>query len=386
MKIKRKIRRVDVQVSILIILTTVFCSVCIYLIAYRLTYHDMIKSLQDRVNAIYTYLDDMLDKSTFQTINSKSDMKNENYLKGKEILTNIKNSTNVRYLYTAKKTDTGKLIYIIDGLEYDAEDFRFPGDKIEEEICPDMERALKDSVVLPDEIKSTDWGEIFIAYFPIHDKGEVAGVLGIEFEASHQYSTYLRLKQLLPAVIIFTCLASTLCAVIIFRKISNPSYKDSANTDFLTDLRNSNAFHTDLNNLESIRSKVRIGIIEADLNNLKTVNDKLGHNAGDTYIKAAAQTFERIVGKQGKVYRVGGDEFTAVITNTDKDILQALTLKLQDSITENSKSIIPDPDIKLSLSVGFAIYDPQIDSDLRDLCVRADKEMYKSKKAFHNNL
>ena len=68
MRLGKQIRRVDVQVSILMIIVTIFCSSCIYLVCYRMTHRDMINSLEERVFAIYDFLEDSLDKTMFEEI------------------------------------------------------------------------------------------------------------------------------------------------------------------------------------------------------------------------------------------------------------------------------------------------------------------------------
>lgn len=67
---------------------------------------------------------------------------------------------------------------MVGGLPEDADDFRYPGDAIEPEIQSELERALSGETVLPEKILDTDWGNIFIAYYPLHNEsGEVVGAL-----------------------------------------------------------------------------------------------------------------------------------------------------------------------------------------------------------------
>lgn len=76
------------------------------------------------------------------------------------------------------------VVYVVDGLPEDADDFRYPGDAIEPEIQSELERALSGETVLPEKILDTDWGNIFIAYYPLYNEsGEVIGALGIEVAA-----------------------------------------------------------------------------------------------------------------------------------------------------------------------------------------------------------
>ena len=60
-----------------------------------------------------------------------------------------------------------------------------------------------------------------------------------------------------------------------------------ANTDYLTNLHNRNAFEIDFENLST--HKHNTGIIITDLNDLKKINDTYGHRTGDEYIKKVAK-------------------------------------------------------------------------------------------------
>ena len=182
---KRRISRVDVQVSIVTAVLVTTPLICVYFFNYFITHEDMINSLKERSHSIYQYVDDYVDKTTFQNTEALT-RDNPAYIRMKEKLEEVKASTNVRYLYTAEKNIQGEYVYLVDGLPYDSSDFRNPGDKIEEEIIPELTAALHDKIILPNQIKNTEWGPIFISYFPIHKGNEVVGVLGIEFDATHQ--------------------------------------------------------------------------------------------------------------------------------------------------------------------------------------------------------
>ncbi|MDX5681321.1 diguanylate cyclase, partial [Clostridioides difficile] len=290
MKINKKFNRVDMQVSILTAIIVIISSSCVYFFNYTLTYKNMIYSLSERSKHIYEYVERNIDKNTFTEINSKEDQSKKSYKSSKILLESVKNTTGVMYLYTAKKTKDGSLVYVVDGLNSSRSDFRNAGDLIEKEICGDINKALDNHILLPKKIKSTSWGYIFISYFPIHnDVGKVVGVIGIEFEAKHQYNTFKFISIVTPIIALLTCLISALIAVILFKRISNPTYTDFANTDYLTGLKNRNAFEIDMNNLNNSNLKNLISIISIDLDGLKKINDKFGHQAGDLYIKQASK-------------------------------------------------------------------------------------------------
>ncbi|MCI8584612.1 MAG: response regulator [Lachnospiraceae bacterium] len=200
--------RVDLQVSMLLAVFVAAVALSCFAVSYTVTYRDMKTSLRERVEYIHEYLGSQLDLSAFSSLETKEDMNAVEYQMLHQVFRSIREATGVMYLYTAKKTDDGKYIYVVDGLSPDSEDFRYPGDLIEEEIYQEMDRALGGEKVYPDEIVHTSWGDIFICYLPLYDQKEIVGVLGIEFEAEHQYHTYQKLKAFVPlAVLLFTVLA-----------------------------------------------------------------------------------------------------------------------------------------------------------------------------------
>ena len=124
---------------------------------------------------------------------------------------------------------------------------------------------------------------------------EVIGVVGIEFDAEHQYRTFRWLGMATPAIIAVCCVVAGIIAALLFKRISNPAYRDMANTDLLTGLGNRNAFNVALNNLEALPDKTGIGIVIIDLDDLKQVNDSLGHPAGDEYIRAGGSLAQQFI-------------------------------------------------------------------------------------------
>ena len=342
---------------------------------YRATYGDMIRGLADRAYAIYNYVDNSLDKTTFDQINSAQDKLEPSYLEMKESLEGVKTSSDVRYLYTAKRNEQGEFVYIVDGLPSDAEDFRNPGDPIEPEIYPAMQRALDGEVVLPDEIKDTTWGKVFVTYFPIHSGEEVVGVLGMEFEAEHQYDTFQAIRIFTPIAALLACAVAMGLALLLFRRISNPTYRDLANTDQLTQLKNRNAYDVDLRNLIARRGGPGMGVVVLDLNNLKLVNDRFGHQAGDAYIRAAAEAIRRAVSGQTAAYRVGGDEFVLLVPKADASGLTFLTGQISDEFCR----VKPECGVSLSIAMGYALFDRKKDQNLSDTYRRADQAMYHNK-------
>ncbi|MFV0517146.1 MAG: GGDEF domain-containing protein [Aminipila sp.] len=369
-------KRVDVQVSFLTaVIVTVAC-LCIYIFGYTLTYNDMIYNLRIRVESISDYLNEELDKSTFININNREDMQDESYIKMKELFSSIKTTTGVQYLYTAKKNEQGELVYVIDGLSEQAEDFRAPGDSIESEISNDLKKALEGEAVLPNKIVKTSWGDIFVTYLPVYEGDKVIGAIGIEFRAEHQYRTYYILRVMAPITIILACVFGALMSLVMFRRISNPHYQDLANTDYLTGLKNRNAYEVDIRNICAIESVKNLGIIIADLNGLKFVNDSLGHDRGDDYIKYFAKALRVSQTSEEIIYRMGGDEFIILIENATDEILEGFIKKVESNFRVDKDGSIPEA----SCSFGKAICKGDSLLDFEAAYKIADKDMYNNKK------
>lgn len=376
--VRRRSSRVDVQVFLMTALLVVLSCGIIFAVGYYLTYSNMVGELQDRAKSIHKFLEDKLDSASFSELDIRDDEQLEIYTESKRKLESTRESTGVRYLYTAKQKADGTFIYVVDGLPSDSEDFRGVGDAIEPECIPDMERALANETVLPENIASTTWGHVFISYFPMHDDGEVVGVLGMEFDAERQYMTLRNMSVAVLVVVVFVCLAAALAAVFLFRRISNPSFQDMANTDYLTGLKNRNAFLVDLHNLERQMRRSRgspaPALASIDLDGLKQVNDTSGHDTGDRYIQAAARLLKSCLSHPEALYRTGGDEFTVLLPDDPAGELE----EMQASLKKPREDLPGIPEVRLS--VGCAVFDPAQDEDLSATFRRADEEMYRQKR------
>lgn len=375
MKNKKILERVDIQVCIFVAIIVIVSFIGVYLSNQFVTSKALEQSLNERATAIRDYVNSSFDKSTFEEINRSEDQIKQSYQDMKEELNNVRSIAGIMYLYTAKRNEEGNLIYLIDGYPSNRDDFKKPGDPIEEEIRQDIELALTGQVTMPKKIKDTTWGHIFVCYFPILERGKVVGVLGIEFEAEHQYRALLATRILTPLIAAIVCFFAVIISLKLFRRISNPTFKDFANTDQLTNLKNRNAYEIDMHNAINKNNQAGRAIISMDLNGLKGINDTLGHEVGDEYIRSAARVLEKSVTKNQILYRTGGDEFVIILEASYNSEVESVIEKIQNYIVEENIS----SKITLSIAMGYAIFDDMIDRDLLETYRRADKQMYEHK-------
>lgn len=151
-------------------------------------------------------------------------------------------------------------------------------------------------------------------------------------------------------------------------------YEHMAFHDQLTGLYNRTAFENDVNS-EAFQPE-HCAVVMLDLNDLKKCNDTLGHEAGDSYIKASAGIIQNVFGKHGRCYRIGGDEFCVLIVQGSKELCGELAAKMQKQIDSYNKD---SKDIVMQIACGYEVFDRRLDYDIHDTSGRADKMMYHQK-------
>ena len=142
-------------------------------------------------DAVHKLVDGRIGKEDFDQIKDQSDEKKQLYKDISSYFNEIRTLNSTRYIYTAKKNEEGKLVYVVDGLDSDADDVRHPGDYIEEEMVPYIDRAISGENVYSQDIIDTTWGPIFTACYPVsanHDgTGEIIGAFCIEMDMQSAY-------------------------------------------------------------------------------------------------------------------------------------------------------------------------------------------------------
>lgn len=141
--------------------------------------------------------------------------------------------------------------------------------------------------------------------------------------------------------------------------------------DTLTGVYNRNYFlKYDFNKL----SCLPCSYIMCDCNNLKGVNDRLGHGAGDIYIKETAEIMKHVLPDDGICVRWGGDEFLLIIQNCDEDACK----KLVEAMEEQQK--IKKKDIPyMEIAIGYQVR-KDLHQDEDEVIKTADQNMYEDKK------
>jgi diguanylate cyclase len=152
--------------------------------------------------------------------------------------------------------------------------------------------------------------------------------------------------------------------------------------DPLTGLPNRDLLHDRIHQAlaQSHRGGLTHAVFFIDLDGFKAINDNLGHAVGDKVLKIVAAQLCIAVRDTDTVARLGGDEFFVLCHNiTDETQAKQQALRLLDAI-ENIANYDGAERYRLSASIGICRL-PYAGNTVDDIISRADKAMYKAKKA-----
>jgi len=149
--------------------------------------------------------------------------------------------------------------------------------------------------------------------------------------------------------------------------------ESQVNIDALTHVKNRHAYldtEARINAKISGHSMGPFALVVMDLNDLKKVNDTAGHQAGDKYIQEACKIICNVF-KHSPVFRIGGDEFTAICEGIDYTSIEERlgTMRDLNEIALQTAGIV--------IACGMARLED--DTCLETMFERADRAMYADK-------
>lgn len=172
-----------------------------------------------------------------------------------------------------------------------------------------------------------------------------------------------------------SCLLVLMLSQVLKEKYEKEKYIYTSNTDELTKCLNRHAYEADIQKLDLNSEWVYISL---DLNGLKQTNDKMGHSAGDELICAASSCMKFAFASYGKIYRIGGDEFVVLLTQSVSDLQHIL--KVFDSTISNWHGKYSN---SMSVSYGIIQSSEQDFDSILSVSKLADERMYKNKSNYY---
>lgn len=165
------------------------------------------------------------------------------------------------------------------------------------------------------------------------------------------------------------------------RRKKDEELKYVAYHDTLTGLPNRKSFYMCLDDLlqhAGRRNSDRCwALMFLDLDKFKQVNDALGHDTGDQLLQGVAGRLKGCLRETDHLFRLGGDEFTVILTDLGRDIdVARVARKILKSVTR--PFFIGGQEIFSSTSIGISVF-PNDGWDVEGLVKNADIAMYAAK-------
>lgn len=196
-----------------------------------------------------------------------------------------------------------------------------------------------------------------------------------------QYRSVVNNNIPIPLLIIsvYMIIAAVLIVFITIRmtrKIINEH--KNATQDALTSFANRRAYEDDIKRYDEGGYEPTLVYVSMDLNGLKVVNDSKGHEAGDKLLVGAATCMHQCFGNYGKLYRIGGDEFAALIF-ADEDRLTMLRMDFEEA----QNVWTAENEMELSISCGYVRVIEHMEMSFSEIAGLADDRMYEAKNLYY---
>lgn len=158
-------------------------------------------------------------------------------------------------------------------------------------------------------------------------------------------------------------------------KIRTQRFYEESIRDPLTGAFNLRKFYEDIENTrkECMNHKIGFVLLIIDVDNFKQINDTLGHLAGDKVLKEIVVNIKKNIRDSDTVYRYGGDEFTVILKNTDREGAYKIAERIRKEIEQNTHTTI-----SIGGSYFFLVY------TTTELMREADRKLYIAKKLGKN--
>lgn len=167
------------------------------------------------------------------------------------------------------------------------------------------------------------------------------------------------------------------------RKYYEEKLEHMAFYDPLTDVPNCRLFEKLANQAikEAAQSSQKASVMYLDIDKFKSINDTLGHDVGDELLMQFTARLKGSLRKRDVLARMGGDEFTVLLPNTDRTAAEEVAGRLLQAIGQPYQ--VKGHLFTTTSSIGIAFY-PQHGQTVEELIQQADEAMYRAKQGGRN--
>jgi len=165
----------------------------------------------------------------------------------------------------------------------------------------------------------------------------------------------------------------------LLQQMASPSPQDGTTLVQQRDLSLSNIPRVEVFNAELsalLKESAQFAVVMIDLDRFKHLNDSKGHLEGNTCLDRTIKTIARVVGRKGRVFRWGGDEFAVILPDFTTEEAHTTAERIRVEI-ENAK--LGGDEIAVTASIGVCSTDRAEDKTLEGIVKCADAALYESK-------
>ena len=361
------------KMHIILVLSVIAIATGMYLIFFIMSYNNTINEIRERARGATEYIMDSLEFEDFANLSLSDERGVAAREKAQERLNILLYVGDFKHLYIAVRDENGDIITTLNKQNPEGTYSPYvPTGR----LYADLRESLSEGTTVTGRMMYlTDYGRVFSVFWAVLDEyGVPVATVGMEFDVDSTYSFFIRMAVLSLILAVVLIIIISIISYLSMHKTNEPGYKKMANLDFLTGLQNRLAYEQRLVACEQLISEGSgITIVIFDINDLKHINDTMGHNHGDNYIINTATIITELVGELGDLYRIGDDEFAAIIVDgSQKDIDDLL-----DSLSKKKRHVLNKQ--PLNCAFGAATFTPGVDKSLNDLAKRAEEEMHSDK-------
>ena len=419
--------------SLLVVTITVLMGSVLFNQARRSTK----EMINDRMLDIANTAADLLDGDAMEGLN-KEDVNTPAYQNGLDTLRSFQHNIDLAYIYCILDKGNGEFVFGIDPSD-DPGEFGSPVVYTEA-----LDTASRGTPAVDETPYQDHWGTFYSAYSPVRNsRGEIVCMVAVDFRAewyNRMVGQFLQSILFVGALALVTGIVITMLITTrirdqlrevnqdvreiaegveklalryhlpigtgedpeVFAQTSEMKAirqrlrkasaelqefvrqtQEQAWRDSMTGAGNRSAYLERVEELsrqiEAGKADFAIGIF--DINSLKQINDSYGHEYGDQLIIESAKAIADVFGKEN-IYRIGGDEFIAVIPGGTDATIAGQKQQLEERIQLVNRKL-GHREISLTISKGFAVFNPYTERDYRTLFSRADQDMYGNKEAYY---
>ena len=257
-----------------------------------------------------------------------------------------------------------------------------PFDQSYEEYIPDLLAGKE----VPSLVSNDTYGYLLTIYTPVRDSsGKCVCYIGVDYSMD-LLTDYVRaiVKKILLLFAIVVIVIAIISMDVTNRRIVQPFNKleKEAYRDTLTGMLNRTAYFRYAQQLDDriAAGTAAFSILMIDVNFLKKVNDTYGHEKGNSYLKNAADLICSVFDSE-HLYRIGGDEFVAVLEENAQSKAEEQVRTFREKVRKKQEDETLQPWEKVSAAIGIAVYEKEKDQSSDDVLKRADQAMYAAKTA-----